>query len=65
MANAMPFERGLAADVQAFEAPLQQGEARVQRGGIVGTAINPARHSLQPARPDVVDGQIGRYAEGS
>ena len=64
MADAMPVERGLAADMQSFEAPLQQSEARMQGGWIVGPAIDAARQPLEPARPDIVDGEIGRYPEG-
>src|SRR5487761_324668 len=65
VADAMPVERGLATNVQSVEAPLQQGEARVQHGRIVGAAIDPARQSLKPACPDIMDGKISRYPEGS
>ena len=64
MADPMPVERGLAADMQACGATLKEGNARVQGRGVVGAAIDAARQPLKPARPDVVDGQIGRYAEG-
>ena len=64
VAYAMPVERGLTADMQSFEAPLQQSEARVQGGRIVRPAIDAARQPLKPARADIVDGEVGRYPEG-
>ena len=36
----------------------------MQGGRIVGAAINAARQPLEPARPDIVDGKVGRYPEG-
>ena len=64
VADAMPVERGLAADMQSFEAPLQQDKARVQGGRIVRPAIDPACQPLQPAGTDIVDGKVGRYPQG-
>ncbi len=43
---AVPVERGLAADMQSFEAPLQQDEARMQGGRIVRPAIHAAGQLL-------------------
>jgi hypothetical protein len=64
LAYAMPVECGLAADMQAVEALLQQGKARVQVRRIVWPTIDAARQSLQPAGTDIVDGEIGRYPQG-
>jgi hypothetical protein len=63
LADAVPVERRLAANVQALELSLQKRDARVQGRRIVGTAIDAARQPLEPARPDIVDGQVGRYPE--
>ena len=64
VADAMPVQRGLAAHMQAFETPLQQRDTGMQGGRIIGAAKDPAREPLQPARPDIVDREVGRYSEG-
>jgi hypothetical protein len=64
LAYAMPVERELAADMQSVEAPLQQGQARVQGRRIIRTAIDAAFRPLQPAGADVVDGEIGPISPG-
>jgi hypothetical protein len=51
--------------MQSVEAPLQQSEARVQGGRIVRPVIDAARQPLKPAGADIVDGEIGRYPQGS
>jgi hypothetical protein len=43
MADAMPIERGFAANVRSVEGPLQQDEARMQGGRIIRSAIDAAR----------------------
>jgi hypothetical protein len=60
----VPVERGLATDMQSFEAPLEQDEARMQGGRIVWAAIHAAGQPLQPAGTDIVDGKVGRDPEG-
>jgi hypothetical protein len=53
VADAVPVEGGFTPDMQPFEAQLQQDEARVQGGRIVGTALDASRQALEPAGADV------------
>lgn len=59
----MPIECGLSAYVEAFEASLQQDEAGLQGGRVIGAAIDAACEPLQPALTDIVDREVGRYAK--
>ena len=59
LADAIPVEGRLAADVQCFDLALQQHQAGVQCERIVWPAINSARQADQPAGARVVDGQVG------
>jgi hypothetical protein len=63
--DAMPRERRLAADMQTFEASLQECDAWVQSRGTVGATIDTAREPLEPACADIVDRKVWRYPEGS
>ena len=63
VADAVPIKRGLAANMQSIEATLQQAKARVQCRWIVGTAVDTTRQSLEPARPHIMDSEIGRYLQ--
>ena len=58
VADAVPVERGLAANVEPIEIALQEDETRIQRQGVARAAIDPAHQSRKPARPDVMYGQI-------
>jgi hypothetical protein len=59
----MQVERGRAADMQPRETSLEERDVRVQGWQVDGTAISAACQPLQPARPDVMDGEIRRYLE--
>ena len=60
----VPVECGLPTDVEALEASLQQDEAGLQGGRVIRAAIDATRQPLQPARTDIVDREVSRYAEG-
>jgi hypothetical protein len=63
VAYAVPVERRLASDMQSRKAALEKNKAWVQRELVVRPAIDAASQPLQPARPDIMDSQVGRYAK--
>jgi hypothetical protein len=58
LAQAMPFERALAADMQACDLAFQEKQARVERQYLAGPAIHATRQALEPPRARVVDRQV-------
>ncbi|OGA26425.1 MAG: hypothetical protein A2W81_02780 [Betaproteobacteria bacterium RIFCSPLOWO2_12_61_14] len=63
LAHAVPFQRRLAADMKSGDLLLEHDEARVQRQGFTGSAIDPPSQSLEPTRAGIVDREIGRDPE--
>jgi hypothetical protein len=51
--------------MQSLEAALKQPKAGVEGRGIVGAAIDTARQALKPSCSDIMNGEIGGYAEGA
>ena len=54
LAQAVPVERGLATDMQAFKPALQKQQAGMQLHGVVRAAEDPACQALEPTAAHVV-----------
>lgn len=64
LAQTVPVERRLAADMQALEPALKQQQAGLQGQGIIRTRKHPPRKTSEPASAYVVHGQVSRNAQG-
>ena len=58
VADPILVERRFSSDVQSFDLPLQQDQARIYRRRILRPAINTASKPFEPAGADVMYSKI-------
>jgi len=59
VADAIPIESCLAADMKPSKSPLKQDKAGVERQCFAGLAIDAACEAMEPARTNIVDCKVG------